>query len=142
MVLAPDADGRWVPKDVAPGMQTEPGLIVYRFGADLFYANEARFVEEVERLVAQAPSPVHHLVLDASAITAVDYSAAQSVRGLLQKLAAGSVTVVFGRVSAYLRSDMDRHGITAAIAPSRIFSTLHEALEYAHANRGAHEAHG
>ena len=142
MVLAPDADGRWVPKDVAPGMQTEPGLIVYRFGADLFYANEARFVEEVERLVAQAPSPVRHLVLDASAITAVDYSAAQSVRGLLEKLAAGSVTVVFGRVSSYLRSDMDRHGITAAVGASRIFSTLHEALEYAHANRGAHEAHG
>ena len=77
-----------------------------------------------------------------SAITAVDYSAAQSVRGLLQKLAAGSVTVVFGRVSSYLLSDMDRHGITAAVGPSRIFSTLHEALEYAHANRGAHEAHG
>src|SRR5437899_9822268 len=76
MVLAPDAAGRWVPTNVSPGMQTEPGLIVYRFGADVFYANEARFVDEVERLVDQAPSPVRHLVVDASAITDIDYSAA------------------------------------------------------------------
>jgi MFS superfamily sulfate permease-like transporter len=123
-------------------MQTEPGLIVYRFGADVFYANEARFVDEVERLVDQAPSPVRHLIVDASAITDIDYSAARSVRDLMESLAGRGVAVVFGRVSTYLRSDMDRHGITAAVGPSRIFSTLHEALEYAHANRGAHEAHG
>jgi len=134
MLLAPDTAGRWVPQDVLPGMQTEPGLIVYRFGADLFYANETRFVDEVERLVAQAPSPVHRLVVDAAAITAIDYSAARAVRDLMKTLTARGVTVVFGRVSPYLRSDMDRHGITAALGPSRIFATLHEALEHVHAS--------
>jgi hypothetical protein len=29
---------------------------------------------------------------------------------------------------------MDRHGITAALGPSRIFATLHEALEHVHAS--------
>ena len=42
MVLAPNATGRWVPAPAAPGSETEPGLIVYRFGADLFYANDRR----------------------------------------------------------------------------------------------------
>jgi sulfate permease, SulP family len=41
-----------------PGSQTEPGLIVYRFGADLFYANADRFAEEVRSLVDAAPAPV------------------------------------------------------------------------------------
>jgi len=136
MVLAPDATGRWVPMAVAPGMQTEPGLIVYRFGADLFYANEARFVDEVEGLIEHAPVPVRHLVVDASATTAIDYSAAQSIRDLIESLAARGVVVVFGRVSMYLRSDMDRHGITAVVGAPRIFSTLHEALEYARAGNG------
>jgi sulfate permease, SulP family len=31
-------------------------------------------------------------------------------------------------VAPYLRSDMDRHGITAAIGEARIFTTLHEAV--------------
>lgn len=133
MVLVPDSTGRWVPTPVAPGMQTEPGLIVYRFGADLFYANEAQFVDEVKSLVDHAPDPVHHLVIDASAITDMDYSAAQSVRKLIDVLAQRGVTCVLGRVSSYLRSDLDRHRITAAIGASRIFLTLHEALAYARA---------
>lgn len=133
IVLAPDEGGRWVPHDAIPGIETEPGLIVYRFGADIFYANEARFVDEVERLVEQARAPVRHLVVDASAIAAIDYSAARSVRELLETLAARGVVVVFGRASSFLRSDMDRHGITSVVGPARIFSTLHEALDYAHA---------
>ena len=137
MVLAPNAVGRWVPTSVAPGMQTEPGLIVYRFGADVFYANEARFVDEVESLVEHAPAPVRRLVVDASAITAIDYSAAQSIRDLIQSLAARGVVVVFGRVSSYLRCDMDRHGITKVVGESQIFSTLHEALEHARASDDA-----
>lgn len=36
MVLAPNAAGQWVPKPATLGVQTEPGLIVYRFGADLY----------------------------------------------------------------------------------------------------------
>ena len=119
------------PRQSTPGIQTEPGLVVYRFGADLFYANEARFADEVRRLVEHAPAPVRQLVVDASAITDIDYSAARSVRDLIETLAARGVMVVFGRVNRYLRSDMDRHGITAAVGASRIFGTLHEALEYA-----------
>ena len=50
------------------------------------------------------------------------------MRDLLDDLARQGVGVVFGRVSPYLRSDMDRHGITAAVGETRIFATLHEAI--------------
>src|SRR6202011_72165 len=33
MMLAPDAAGMWIAAPAAPGIETEPGLIVYRFGA-------------------------------------------------------------------------------------------------------------
>jgi high affinity sulfate transporter 1 len=128
MVLAPDATGRWLPVPATPGVQTEPGLVVYRFGADLFYANENRFADEVRALVKRAPTPVRWLVVDAGAVTALDYSAARTVRDLCDELTRSRVTLIFARVSEYLRSDMDRHAITAAIGPERIFRTLHEAL--------------
>jgi hypothetical protein len=41
--------GRWAAALAAPGSQTEPGLIVYRFGADLFFANADRFADEDAR---------------------------------------------------------------------------------------------
>ena len=79
-------------------------------------------------LVDHAPTPVRWFIVDAGAITDIDYSAARSMRDLLDDLARQEVGMVFGRVSPYLRSDMDRHGITAAVGEARIFPTLHEAI--------------
>jgi high affinity sulfate transporter 1 len=133
MILAPDATGRWIPIPATPGTMTEPGIIVYRFGADLFYANQNRFADEVRALVAHAPTPIHCFIVDAGAITDIDYSAAQSLLELLEDLERQKVSMVFGRVNDYLRSDMDRHGITAAIGEGHIFPTLHEAIAAAQA---------
>ena len=132
MMLAPNPAGQWVPMPATPGKETEPGLIVYRFGSDLFYANAHRFTEEVRALVAHAPTPVRWFVVDAGPIEDIDFSAAQTVRDLLADLARQNVGVVFARVSPYLRSDMDRHCITPAIGEARIFTTLHEALTAVH----------
>jgi high affinity sulfate transporter 1 len=127
MMLVPDTTGRWVVAPAAPGRVTAPGLIVYRFGADLFYANQNRFCDEVHELVARAPGPLRWFIVDADAITDMDYSAARSLRDLLDDLRRAGVQVIFGRVSPYLRSDMDRHGITAAVGAEHIFASLHEA---------------
>jgi MFS superfamily sulfate permease-like transporter len=116
-----------------PGAQTEPGLVIYRFGADLFYANDHRFTDEVRTLVEHAPTPVRWFIVDAGAITDLDYSAARSLRELLDDPALQKVSMLFARVSPYLKSDMDRHGITAAIGEPRIFTTLHEAIAAARA---------
>jgi sulfate permease, SulP family len=131
MVLAPGPAGEWTLLPATPGAQTEPGLIVYRFGADLFYANDHRFTDEVRSLVEHAPTPVRWFIVEAGAITDLDYSAARSIRELFDDLAQKKVDIMFARVSPYLRSDMDRHGITAAIGKARIFATLHEAIAVA-----------
>lgn len=127
-VLARDALGRWEPVPAMPGAQTEPGLIVYRFGADLFYANTDRFADQVRALVAHAPLPVRWFVVDAGPIMDLDYSAARSLRDLIDDLAARRVGLVFARVTPDLRSDLDRHGIAAALGEARVFGSLHEAL--------------
>jgi high affinity sulfate transporter 1 len=128
LMFEPDLNGQWTLVPATPGKVTEPGLIVYRFGADLFYANQNRFTDEVHALVDHAPTPVRWFIVDASAITDIDYSAAQSIRDLFDDLARQKVDMVFARVSTYLRSDMDRHGITAAMGATRVLATLHEAM--------------
>ncbi len=128
LVLLRDASGEWEPVTAAPGLETAPGLIVYRYGADLFYANADRFADEVRLLVAKAPTPVKWLIIDAEAIGDVDLSAAQIVRGLLEELSRQGVRVIFGRVNPYLLSDMQRHHIAAMIGEGLIFKSLHEAL--------------
>ena len=129
MILRRDGQsGLLEPYDVRPGQQTAPGLIVYRFCADLFYANATRFAHDVQVLVDNAPTPVRCLVIDASAITDIDFSAASDLRDLFTALRARHVTVIFGRVTPYLRADMDRHRITPVISAVNIHAQLHTAI--------------
>ena len=78
---------------------TEPGLIIYRFGADLFYANVKRFPDEVRILVERAPTPLCWFIVDAGGIADTDFSAAKTMHDLLDDLARQRVGMVFGRVS-------------------------------------------
>ena len=132
MMFVPDPAGHWTLVPANPGTQTEPGLIIYRFGGDVFYANQDRFADEVRALVAHAPDPVRWFIVDAGAITDIDYSAAQTIRDLIRDLADRNVAMVFARVSPFLRADMDRHRITATAGAGLIFTTLHEAIAAVH----------
>jgi high affinity sulfate transporter 1 len=131
-VLVQDQGGIWQLTPVIPGALTEPGLVVYRFGAALFYANAGMFANEIRDLAAPGPSHPRWIVVDAGAITNVDYTAARVVRELQQDLARRGVALVFAHVQSDLKPDLDRHHLTEAIGPNRIFNSLHEALAAYH----------
>jgi SulP family sulfate permease len=118
----------WHLIQAAPGAVTEPGLVIYRFGAALFYANASLFAEEVLGLVGPSPSPVRWLVVDAEAITNVDYTAARIVKQLHRELVGLGVVLAFARVPLSLRSDLDRHRLTEVIGSPWLFNRLHDAL--------------
>jgi high affinity sulfate transporter 1 len=131
-VLTKGEGGMWQLNPVVPGAVSEPGLVIYRFGAPLFYANAGRFAEEIQLLAGPGVSSLRWLVVDAGAITHVDYTAARVVRELQQDLAKQGVTLVFAHVQSDLRPDLDRHHLTEIIGADRIFSSLHEALDCCH----------
>jgi len=125
-VLVHGKEGMWELKPAASGAMAEPGLVVYRFGAALFYANVGMFCDEVRRLAGT--SGVRWIVVDAGAITNVDFTAAHSIRELQPELAERHVELVIAHVQSDLKPDLDRHYLTAAIGANRIFDTLHDAL--------------
>jgi high affinity sulfate transporter 1 len=131
-VLAKGEGGLWRLNPVVAGALTEPGLVIYRFGAPLFYANAGRFAEEIRLLVGPGASSLRWLVVDAGAITQVDYTAARVVRELQQDLAKQGVSLVFAHVQSDLKPDLDRHHLTEAIGADRIFNSIHESLDCYH----------
>jgi MFS superfamily sulfate permease-like transporter len=127
-VLIADGNGAWKLQPVAPKVMTEPGLVLYRFGAALFYANAGRFLEEVSSVVQPMPSAVRWVVVDAEAMTHVDYTAARVVLELKRNLTEAGVELAFARAPWDTRADFDRHHLTEAIGPERIFNRLHDAI--------------
>jgi SulP family sulfate permease len=120
--------GRWRPTPADPGALSGPGLLVFQFGADLFYANAGRFAADVLGLVEGAAAPVNWLVVDAGAITSVDYSAACMFRDLYEELIRRGITLMLVHAESSLRADLHRHRLRDLIGTDRVFDTLHEAL--------------
>jgi sulfate permease, SulP family len=128
-IMLPHPDGGWDLKPVAPGVMTEPGLVLYQFGAELFYANANRFAEEVKAIVGDhPPSQVRWLIVDAEAIIHMDYSAARMIVELQQELKDTGTQLGFARMHGGLESDFVRHHVAEVTNPSLIFRRLHQAL--------------
>ena len=77
-------------------------------------------MSEVRALVERAPSKVRWFIVDAGAITGINISAAQAIRSLLEDLTHQGTQVWFARVTPYLRSDMERHGVAAIVGEAGI----------------------
>ena len=110
-----------------PGTQSAPGLIIFRYDAELFYANANRFVDDVEALVSEAPEPVEWLIVDASSIDDIDYSAGRALNGLIDYLDAKGITIAIARMDPSLVGTLDSHGLAERIPADMRFGNLIDA---------------
>ncbi len=132
-VLGWDADGRFTPRPPTPGTVSEPGLVLYRFGVGLFYANAQRLAEEVIGLV-DVPAPPRWFVLVADAIDDVDYTGGKVLGELVDQLAERGVVFAVAGPSDRLRAQLDRFGIVEKIGAGRVFDSPRAAREAFHAS--------
>ncbi len=127
-VMVKDAKGEWRGEPVVPGAMSEPGVVIYRFGAPLFYANANRFSEEIRGLLGPEGGDPPWFIVDAGPITRLDYTAARYVNNLHGELARRNVKLAFAHVGSDLREDLDRHALTDVIGRECLFETLREAI--------------
>jgi MFS superfamily sulfate permease-like transporter len=139
-ILVKGPAGHWQATPVRPGARTEPGLVVYRFGTSLYYANASRLEADVAALSGHG-SPLQWLVLDAAAIGDVDYTAASVLTQVVRKLRERQVRPVITSVLAPVRRQLDRYGISAAVGPRAYYDTPGAALEAFHAARRGDGGH-
>jgi len=131
VVVTRDETGGMATVAPEPGAVTEPGLVVYRFGVGLFYANAARLTEEVLRLV-NVPEKPRWLVLQADAIDDVDFTGGKTLVELADQLEARNVVFALAEVRDDVRVELDRFGLTAKVGDARMFATLEAAIAAFH----------
>lgn len=83
------------------------GVLVYRFGAELFFENASRFADRVRSVVAGASTPVTLLVLDCAAMSDIDYTGAATLRQLSEELAPVGTRMVLTELSANARATVE-----------------------------------
>ena len=121
----------WRADPVTPGARTEEGLVVYRFGTSLYYANASRLLEDVKMLVGHG-GPLRWIVSDCAAIGDVDYTASAVLVKVVEHVHQHHVHLVFSSVLGPVRQQLDRYGISKALGQDAYFETPGEALEAFH----------
>ena len=127
-VLTRNEKGRVRTVPPAPGTRTEPGLIVYRFGGGIFYANATRLSDEVLGLV-EGDDPPRWFVFDAAAVDDIDFTGGKTLAELADQLHARNVVLALCEVNDKVRGQLDTFGITAKIGAGHVYDTIEDAME-------------
>ena len=135
-VLVKSLAGHWQPAPVEPGARTEKGLVVYRFGTSLYYANASRLLDDITALAGHG-GPLRWVVFDCAAIGDVDYTAAAVLSRVVKQVHDRHVRFAVSTVADPVREQLDRYGISAALGPDAYYDTPGEALDAFHTAQGA-----
>ncbi len=98
-----------------------PGLVLFRWDAQLFFANAELFHDEVLRVAAMAPTPTLRVVIVADAITDIDVTAAERLEALHDELQRQGVELYFAGLKGLVRDRLAHYGTLDALG-SDIFS--------------------
>ena len=128
-IIAIASDGTRTLGEVEEPVQIAPGLLVYAFGAELFYANASRFAEETIGIIEASEPSLSWLVVDAAAIGDIDYSGADTVRQVATELDRRNARLVLCSVDPAVRTLLDAYGLTEQIGAAFIYGTLQEAID-------------
>jgi MFS superfamily sulfate permease-like transporter len=127
-LLTPAASGDWSNGPLDDGSQAADGLLVYRFGASLYYANAGRFAEEVRELAGKAASPVRWFCLDAGNIEDLGFSGSAVLKATIEALRKQGVTFALCDVQEPVMKELRRDGLLEIIGEEHVLATPADVL--------------
>ncbi|MEO6790286.1 MAG: sulfate permease [Ornithinibacter sp.] len=134
----PELDG-WVEVDAHPSARTEPGLLVYRFDAPLFFLNTERFRTRVLDALEANPGSEEWLVLDFEGVGALDASALDGLADLVEQLGRTGISqVAVARANESVVRRLRRVDLVEPAGALRVYPTINAAVR---AFRGRREQH-
>jgi SulP family sulfate permease len=124
-----DEDYRFRSIDRHPEYVTIPGLVLFRFANELFFANASFFRDETLRLVAESDPPARTVLVDASAIGHLDTTAVAMLEDLIDRLDQAGISFELARATAILNDALLRTGLRDRIGPDRLHLSVHAGVE-------------
>lgn len=128
MLLAPDPAQGWRLHPLKIPVQAAPGLMIYRFMHNMYYANTHVLTEEVGVLVSGAAPSLKWLCIDAAAISDVDFTAAEALRGLQSRLQVEGIRLVVSELTEDVKAEFNRYHLTGLIGADAFYPGLDTVL--------------
>ena len=137
MLIVPDKILGWRQQKISVPEQAMPGLIIYRFMHNMYYANIQVLNNEVVRLARGAQPPLSLFCIDAAAVNDVDFTAAEALRSLHDILKEMGIGLVFCELAEEVRDEFDRSNLIDLFGKDAFFETPNAVLNaYIQRNAG------
>jgi high affinity sulfate transporter 1 len=122
----PALDG-WHSVERYPDARQEPGVLVFRWEAPLFFANAGIFRQQVRRLIRRHEP--RWFVLQCEAITDIDVTAADMLERLDAELNARGVNMAFVELRDRLKDRVLRYGLLETLDRDHFYPSIRRAID-------------
>jgi len=123
----PGASVWWPPSRPNIGEKLE-GVVVVAFQAPLSFLNAYGFRKDLEEAIERVKAPVRVVILEASSIVEIDYTAAEILGEAIRYCRERGVDFAIARLeSVRAQAALERFGVLATLGEGRLFHSVDEA---------------
>lgn len=105
-------------------------ILVFRFDAQLFYANSNYFRDKLDEMMFRKGSGLKLIVLDAESINRVDSTGVEMLKERIKYCQKRNITFYFAGVKGPVRDDLFRSGILEIIDLKHFFMRANQAVKF------------
>lgn len=104
--------------------------LIFRFDADLYFANTSFFKEKLAAEIAEKGDALKNVVISAESISYVDSSAMHALEQVLEDLRKQNIRVLFSGVKGPLRDALTRAHLMEEIGNDNFYMNVEDAMTY------------
>jgi len=108
----------------------EKDILVFRFDAQLFYANSNYFRDRLDEMIDQKDNALKLIVLDAESINRVDSTGLEMLKERVKFFQKKGINFYFAGVKGPVRDDLFRSGILDIIDIKHFFMRVNQAVKF------------
>jgi MFS superfamily sulfate permease-like transporter len=108
------------------GAETQPGLVLYRFGSAIVFFNAPYFKKRALQLASAAPG-TRWLVVDGGPVNTIDATGASTIDELAGELRQRGIRLGFANLRTEVRATLERAGVEEQVGEDAFFATLNSA---------------
>jgi MFS superfamily sulfate permease-like transporter len=127
LLLVPKAGSSMKTVSLKEQQQAVEGLLIYRFGSNLYFANENLFTEEIVELTKNI-NPLEWFCISASNIGDVDFTSSETLKSVYAYLKKQGITLVLSDVVLPVMNELERDGIIKMIGRDHIFESVQDVI--------------
>ncbi|MDE2182938.1 MAG: SulP family inorganic anion transporter [Alphaproteobacteria bacterium] len=129
LVKVPGTSVWWPPSGGAAG-GAEGGVLVLAYQAPLSFLNAQHFQSEFLDRIGRAREPLKAVILEASSVVEIDYTASQVLTGLIEHCRTAHIRLAIARLeSLRAQTSLERFGIIEKLGPDAIFRSVQDAVD-------------